>query len=535
MAIFDNTKRQLKFSIRTYLILMNLILFGILLPSLSFFFWGEANQLKQDALDHSIATMQASLKTRGTSLLSNMGLSANQAISSFDFTLLNTLVSQVTDSDKELRYCLLMNETGIAVAHSNQSLVGEQMSGDIYQQVIALHKEFPPTINESTIIPVAYMQQHRGKGLLQAVTPVYNGSQMWGSLRCAYSLDNLERQISLTEAQWQLDKNNFTRVFLFIASATLILGIVISFYFTRRFERAVGKLNKGVEAVAGGNFEYYIPPKGLLCSEFDTLSISINQMTHKLYASHKQLDEYSNSLEAKVEERTEELKLANNELEATNKELETFSYSVSHDLRAPLRSIDGFSKILIEDHSDELGDQALDCLRRVRKGTLRMGDLIDSLLSLSRLNREPLNYRTVDLTTVANDIVEQLQVGDPERTVRVTIASNMNVEADINLLNSVMENLIGNAWKYSAKNPDAAIEIGMKDKKTFFVKDNGAGFDMRRADKLFGAFQRLHLDSEFEGTGVGLATVLRIIHRHGGKVWAEAEPGKGATFYFTLS
>jgi hypothetical protein len=234
----------------------------------------------------------------------------------------------------------------------------------------------------------------------------------------------------------------------------------------------------------------------------------------------------------------DELQIVNAALEAANKELEAFSYSVSHDLRAPLRSIDGFSQALLEDCVDQLDEEGKDNLQRVRAATQRMGELIDDMLNLSRVARKEIRVETVDLSAMAQTIAAELRRSQPERQVELVIAEGMVADGDSGLLKAALENLLGNAWKFTGKRSEAKIEFGITRQdgiSAYFVRDNGAGFDPAYADKLFGAFQRLHDAHEFIGTGIGLATVQRIIHRHGGQVWAESEVGKGATFYFTLS
>ena len=225
------------------------------------------------------------------------------------------------------------------------------------------------------------------------------------------------------------------------------------------------------------------------------------------------------------------------ELELKNKELDAFSYSVAHDLRAPLRSIDGFSQALLEDYADRLDDIGQQYLRYVRESAQQMAELIDNLLSLSRILRSELVRGPLDLTSIAHEVTGRLRRQNPKQAVSVVVADGLLAEGDARLLTVVFENLLGNAWKFSSKRADATIEVGAVDRdarRAFFVRDNGAGFDMAYAAKLFGAFQRLHSSAEFEGTGIGLATVQRIIHRHGGRVWAEGEVGRGATFFFTL-
>lgn len=233
----------------------------------------------------------------------------------------------------------------------------------------------------------------------------------------------------------------------------------------------------------------------------------------------------------------DELEKSKTTAEAINKELETFSYSVSHDLRAPLRSIDGYTRIILEDKIELLDDEAKDYLERVSINAQQMGKLIDDLLNLSRLSRLELNKEAVDLTQQAKEILKSLQEQDPDRKINLKIQEGLSANADPVLIQAVLQNLLGNAWKFTAEKKETIIEFSSEQKdgkNTFFIRDNGAGFNMKYADKLFGAFQRLHDVTEFPGSGIGLATVHRIIHRHEGKIWAEAVENQGATFYFTV-
>ena len=289
-------------------------------------------------------------------------------------------------------------------------------------------------------------------------------------------------------------------------------------------ERAVEILRKGAtDFILKGNL-------GRLGSAVRRALKEAEELRNRVRAE-EDLRRLNAELEQRVRERTAQL-------EAANQELQAFNFSVSHDLRAPLTIIDGFSKAVLEDFAAELPPEAADYLQRIQKASQRMARLIDALLNLSRLGREPLTLEQADLSGIARTIEQELRYIHSNRTgVTIRIADGITVSGDRRLLRSVMENLLGNAWKYTARREQAEIEFGTMEqagKPVYFVRDNGAGFDMRYAGRLFTPFQRLHRVEEFEGTGIGLATVQRIVHRHGGRVWAEAEEGKGATFFFTL-
>jgi signal transduction histidine kinase len=279
----------------------------------------------------------------------------------------------------------------------------------------------------------------------------------------------------------------------------------------------ISRLEQATREVASGNWNYQLDIAGN--DEVGEMSRNFNAMTGALRSSFAQIER------------------SNQELAALNKEIEAFSYSVSHDLRAPLRSMDGFSLALLEDCGDALNEEGRDYLRRIRAASQRMGRLIDELLGLSRVTRTELTVRQVDLSAMARDIATSLSQQHPQRTVTWEIDEGLVVDADKSLMQIAMQNLMENAWKFTGKTPNPTIRVGRALKNghwACFVADNGVGFDMTYADRLFGAFQRLHHETEFAGTGIGLAIVHRIIRRHEGRIWAEAAPGQGATFFFSF-
>lgn len=312
----------------------------------------------------------------------------------------------------------------------------------------------------------------------------------------------------------------------------LIVGIaltLISFGFalwsglstSRRIDHSIQNLLRATTEFAKGNLHY------------QASIIEPDELGRLTHAFNKMAENLRTSTVSRIH-----LEAVNRTLEEANKELEAFSYSVSHDLRAPLRAIDGFGQALLEDYGDKLDDTAKKHVARIRAATLRMAKLIDDILKLSRISRAEMHKRAVNLSEIALRIANELRESQPDRQVDFSIQKNITGYADPDLMTIVISNLLGNSWKYTSKHSHARIQVGVTEvggKKAYYVRDDGAGFDMSYANKLFGPFQRLHGENEFPGTGIGLATVKRIIHRHGGTLWAEGKVERGATFYFTLS
>ena len=311
---------------------------------------------------------------------------------------------------------------------------------------------------------------------------------------------------------------------------SLLAALVVSWMARSAIAAPIMQLAETARMVARDQ-NYSVRVETGAASEEDAQLIeSFNVMLAQIQERDAKLQKAREELEQRVKERTAEL-------EAANKELESFSYSVSHDLRAPLRSIDGFSQALMEEYTDRLDDAGKDYLQRARAATQRMSVLIDDLLNLARVARMEMNRASVNLTAVAQGVRDDLEESQPGRRVDWVIREGMTVNGDAHLLRVVLQNLMGNAWKYTSAHPQARIEFGCNHdngSKVFFVRDDGAGFDPAYSSRLFAAFQRLHSPKEFPGSGIGLATVQRIVFRHGGKIWAEGAVERGATFYFTL-
>jgi signal transduction histidine kinase len=322
-------------------------------------------------------------------------------------------------------------------------------------------------------------------------------------------------QVFLTEV------TRFLRRTKLIGFVLLVIGMGGAFLLSRSITKPLNALTDAASEIAGGDYSHIV--KTRRNDELGVLAGAFNAMVVKVRDSQS-------SLELKVQERTAQLN-------AANKELETFSYSVSHDLRAPLRHINGFSQALEEEYADRLDEQGMHYLREVRSASQEMARLIDDILRLARVTRSEMHTETVNLTEKAKAVFAELQKADLSRTVAIDIEEGLMTRGDQRLLRILLSNLLGNAWKFTSKRKQPRIAFGgeQKDGETqYFVRDNGAGFDMSYVNKLFGAFKRLHRAGEFEGTGIGLATVQRIVHRHGGRVWAEGAVNEGATFYFTL-
>ena len=411
----------------------------------------------------------------------------------------------------------------------------------LYDADGALFASYPPALEASVLPDAPATNGYRfERGLLAGFVPVaVEGGTVLGTLYLASDLEAFYDTLALSGLMG-----------LLVLALSVVAAWGVSSVLQRSISQPILALAEAARAVSSRRDYSVRAPAGgggelsELTEAFNHMLARIERQNAALTASEEQLRAHATELEQRVAERTAELERANvelrqsaTELTVANGELDAFAYSVSHDLRAPLRSIDGFSQVVLEDYADELDEDGRDALSRVRAASQRMGALIDSLLRLARISRIPMSPERVDLSAMARDIAGELHNGEPGRAVDLRIEPGLEAWGDRRLLEIALGNLIRNSWKYTARQPRPRIEVATAQangRRAFMVRDNGAGFDMRYADKLFAEFQRLHSQTEFDGIGVGLATVRRIVRRHGGEIWAEGAVGQGATFYFNL-
>ena len=431
---------------------------------------------------------------------------------------------------------ILANNSTAALTFANSEDAAEVLSAlkaephiraaGLYDENGKLFAQYPSNLPPDVFPAVTDIDGYRfSNGYLISFQPVVYGPKRLGTLYLKSDMDAMYERFQL-----------YGCIVAVVIIASLMLAYALSRGFQRQISEPVLALAQTARAVADrGDYSVRAPKIGK--GEFVVLTDAFNQMLTRIHdgdyalrESQESLQCLNSELEQRVEERTQKLKEA-------NKELEAFSYSVSHDLRAPLRAIDGFSRILLEDYAEKFDEDGKRVLDVIRSNTQNMGRLIDDLLAFSRLSRKQIEASPVDMTELANDVFQQLKQAFSDQKIQFNLGVLPGTAGDPSLIRQVFVNLLSNAAKYSRPRAQTVIDVNGRCENgdcIYYVKDNGVGFDMTYAQKLFGVFQRLHSVEEFEGTGVGLAIVQRIIHRHGGRVWAEGKVDEGATFYFSL-
>jgi len=425
------------------------------------------------------------------------------ALISGDYELLERWVAAVLPADY-YAYAYLARANGQILTHTQLDQIGHYVKADG-----AISSAFTREAEQD------------GHHLRELVYPARVGDQHIANAVIAYYLD--EQPFYTRAASIQI-----------VAVLGLFLGLLLAAtaFIIRRHTRPLSALTEAITAASLSAACVKRPDPDMLKrdDEVGALAREYNELLDRLQDSYAELRNEEQRLREMVDVRTRKL-------QQTNQELETFSYSVSHDLRAPLRTINGFCQALLDEYSDVLDETGKDYLHRVNRASIRMSELINDLLRLSRVTQSNMRWQPVNLSELARASIAKLRDQQPERTVEIDIAPHLTASGDPALLGVLMDNLTGNAWKYTAKTEQPAIEFSttqVDGEAAYYLRDNGVGFDMQHASTLFAPFKRLHRVEEFEGTGIGLATAQRIVHRHHGRIWAEAGINQGATFYFTL-
>ncbi|ELR72503.1 Phytochrome, two-component sensor histidine kinase [Fulvivirga imtechensis AK7] len=393
------------------------------------------------------------------------------------------------------------------------------VAASIYDKNGDLFTHYPRDLTQSAFpLAVKKAGYHFKDSYLVGVEPIVQLDNQLGTLYLKSDLGAMYSRLKL-----------YGSIVLLVIAVSVLLAYVLSKRMQQAITRPILSLANTAKAISERQ-DYTVRANKLGNDELGLLTDAFNHMLTEILERNQKIQAFNQELEQKIADRT-------SQLEDVNKELESFSYSVSHDLRAPLRSIDGYSRILIEDYYEKLDDEGQRVLNIIIKNALKMGRLIDDLLAFSRVGKQELSKVMLDMEALTQIVVHELEASQQNKELCIAIHPMPKVEGDSAMMRQVLTNLISNAIKYSMKKENPVIEIGCQAQNeyyVYYVKDNGAGFDMRYYDKLFGVFQRLHSESEFEGTGVGLALVHRVISKHGGEVWAEGKVDEGATFYFSL-
>ncbi|VAW75919.1 Sensory box histidine kinase [hydrothermal vent metagenome] len=454
-------------------------------------------------LSDSAKRLEAERLNVASTLVRTLATGNIDALAAEDFELMERSVYSVLP-DKNYAYAFLSRPDGKILTHSEISQIGQ----------------YTDTGHTELTSPHSHTTQFGGRSVRELVHPIIVGNKLLANAHIAYYLN-----------QDNLFSTDMAVRILGLLGLFLLLLLTATSLIIRRYTHPLTHLTESITDMSLDAVHLKKLDTALLqrTDEIGALSREYSNMLERLGLAYEELRNEEQLLREKVEERTRELRLS-------YQELETFSYSVSHDLRSPLRAMAGYGQMLLEDYGESLDEDGRHALQRICANAIRMDQLILDLLALSRVSRQEFKHSRVDLSDMAHEIFNELQKQHPERKVEIEIDDTPLVDGDKGLLRIAMQNLIDNAWKYSGKTEKAVFHFGAvaSEPGSFFIRDNGSGFDMRYVDKIFGVFQRLHAQDVFEGTGIGLATVERVIHRHGGIIRGESEIGKGATFTFSL-
>jgi signal transduction histidine kinase len=474
--------------------------------------------LKDAPIQHKL--MRVILLTSGAVLL--LTCSAYFAYEFFSFR--HTTLRQLSTLGK-----IIANNSTAALAFSSHDDADEILSSlraephivaaCLYDEDGNLFSYYPSDASANSFPPRDTIEQYRFENsFLIGFQPVVQGETRLGTLYLKSDMGAMYERLQL-----------YGIIAVLVVSISLLLAYLLSKRLQQGISKPILALAETAKAISERK-DYSVRAEKVGRDELGSLTDAFNQMLSEIQAQNEQIQAFNQKLEQTITERT-------HDLEAANKELEAFSYSVSHDLRAPLRSINGYSRILMDDYGDKLDDEGKQTVNTIMRNGDRMGRLIDDLLAFSRLGRQNLTKVSLDMQALTNSALTDELRNQYGRNSEIKIGEMLPIKGDSSMLKQVMENLVSNALKYSMKKEKPLVEIGSYQENgsnVYYVKDNGAGFNMEYYDKLFGVFQRLHSANEFEGTGVGLALVHRIVTKHGGKIWAEGKENKGATFYFSL-
>ncbi len=494
---------------------------------------GYSMRLSRQTLAEMEAQIRSSIEAQGISLVSDQSAALRSLVTDNAFGDVANLVRATKEREADVVYGLFLAADGkpwVYVApDAPADRAGPPSDGWRRLQVNSRWSPRPQTRLRTV--------DYQDEPVFEFSAPVLAGAAagageegVLGTIYYGLSSRRLRGAIDRARSTARVATARTVALLTLLAVAGLGVGFMLARQASRRITAPINVLTVAARRIAVGERDVQVDVRS--GDEVETLADAFNGMVRDLAVAYQQLERLNQDLEQRVRERTAELRQA-------NADLESFTYSVSHDLRAPLRAIDAYAQIIEEDHGQQLPQDARDLFARMRTSTKHMANLIDDLLNLSRVGRAAIGVQRVDMRALASGIVEELQ-NDPQqasRTVEVTLGDLPPCQGDANLLRQVLVNLISNAFKFTGKRDQAQVEIvhlQTEQGPAYLVRDNGAGFDMQYADKLFGVFQRLHRQTDFPGTGVGLSIVKRIVQKHGGSVWAESTVGQGASFYFSL-